>query len=475
MGPVILTGAGVTVEDVAAAARDRAPVELTAETRARLAVDREALDRLALRGEAVYGLTRALGAKSGVTVTREDLDGFQARVVRGRQAAVGPPLRAELVRATLFARAAGLAAGGSGITPRVADALLELLAEDDVPHVPGIGSVGASDLVVLACAMAPLVDRVPLTGKDGLALISANSLSVGWGALAVWDGERLLAAATAAAALSLEGFAGNLDPLDERAQRARPLPGQAAEASRLLDLMRGSPLTTRGAARTLQDPLSLRCIVPVHAVVRSALAGARAVIEIELNAAADNPLVVAADDVAIGTANFHAGALALAFDSLAIALHGHVSLCAARVARLLDERSSGLPRALSARGSDRAGLVALQKTLAALVARVRALAAPASLDVTAIAEGVEDHASHAPLAVEQAHDAIDLCRLAVAIELVVAAQAVDLRAADGIGAGTAALHSAVREIVPHMDDDRPPGPDVDAIAAALAGGTLRVP
>ena len=265
MGPVILTGAGVTVEDVAAAARDRAPVELTAETRARLAVDREALDRLALRGEAVYGLTRALGAKSGVTVTREDLDGFQARVVRGRQAAVGPPLRAELVRATLFARAAGLAAGGSGITPRVADALLELLAEDDVPHVPGIGSVGASDLVVLACAMAPLVDRVPLTGKDGLALISANSLSVGWGALAVGDGERLLAAATAAAALSLEGFAGNLDPLDERAQRARPLPGQAAEASRLLDLMRGSPLTTRGAARTLQDPLSLRCIVPVHA------------------------------------------------------------------------------------------------------------------------------------------------------------------------------------------------------------------
>ena len=109
------------------------------------------------------------------------------------------------------------------------------------------------------------------------------------------------------------------------------------------------------------------------------------------------------------------------------------------------------------------------------MARVRALAAPVTLDVTAIADGVEDHASHAPLAVEQAHDAIDLCRLAVAIELVVAAQAVDLRAADGLGAGTAALHSAVREIVPHMDDDRPPGPDVDAIAAALAGGTLRVP
>ena len=470
---VNLEGAGVTVDDVVAVAREHAPVQLAGAARTLLERDRQALDRLAARGEAVYGLTRALGAKSGVTVPGDDLAAFQVRVVRGRQAAVGPPLRDEIVRATLFARAAALAAGGSGISPHVLDALLELLAVAEIPRVPSIGSVGASDLVVLAHAVAPLLDGVALAPKDGLTLISANSLSIGWGALAIADGERLLAAASAAAALSMEGFGATLDPLDERAQRARPLPGQAEEAARLRGLLRGSPLEA-GAARNLQDPLSLRCVVPVHAVARTSLANARAIVQIELNAAADNPLVVAADGVAIGTANFHAGALALAFDSLAIALHGLASLAAARVARLLDERSSGLPRGLSPRGADRAGLVALQKPLAALVARVRALATPASLDVIAISEGVEDHASHAPLAVEQAHEAIALCRLAVAIELVVAAQAVDLRGASGLGAGTARVHAEVRSLVPALDDDRACGPDVDAVAAALADGSLGV-
>jgi histidine ammonia-lyase len=373
-----------------------------------------------------------------------------------------------VVRALLTARAAGLAVGGSGVSPAAAEALVALLAEAP-PVVPSLGSVGMSDLTVVAHAVAPLLDRVALRGKDGLALISGNALATGRGALVVHDARVLLGWVDAAAALALEAFAGNLAPLDPRAQAARPAAGQAAAAARLRALLDGSTLAGAGVAR-LQDPVSFRCLAPVHGAASAALEAAAAAVETELNGAGDNPLVLADDDEVLHVGNFHAAGLTLAFDALGLALHGVASLAAGRVAHLLDARASGLPRGLTPLGADRAGLFPLAKTVAGLVATTRQLAAPTTLEATALSEGVEDHGSFAPLAVDRVADLLDRLRYVAACELVVAAQGHDLRGGGPerrLGEGTARAYATVRALVPALEDDRPLGPEVEALAARL--------
>jgi histidine ammonia-lyase len=347
----------------------------------------------------------------------------------------------------------------------VAEALVALLREEP-PPVPSVGSIGATDLTLVAHAVAPLLGRLSLGPKEGLALISGNALSTGWGALAVRDARVVLGWAEAAAALSLEGYAGNLAPLDARAQTARPASGQAEAARRLRLGLTGSLLEGAPPAR-LQDPLSFRCLTPVLGAAGAALEGALAAVEVELNSAGDNPLVLAADEEVLHVGNAHAAGLTLAFDGLGLALHGVASMTAGRVAHLLDARSSGLPRALTPRGGDRAGLVPVQKTVASLVATIRHLATATTLDATALSEGIEDHASFAPLAVEHVASVVDHLRAVVACELVVAAQAHDLRGTGGLGVGTTRTYAVVREHVAALDDDRPLGGDIEGLAARL--------
>ncbi len=460
---VVLEGHGLHVDDVVAVARHGATLRFGEEGRSRILASHRALARALGRGVPVYGATRALGAKSGVTV--DEVAPFQTRIVRGRSVALGAALPKEVVRALLTARAAGLAVGGSGVSPAAADALVGLLAADP-PPVPSVGSVGATDLTVVAHAVAPVLDLVALGPKDGLALISGNALSTGWGALVVHDARVLLGWAEAAAALSVEGYAANLAPLDERAQAARPAAGQADAAARLRTLLAGTSLADAPPQR-LQDALSFRCLSPVLGAARAALDAAITAVEVELNGAGDNPLVLADDEEVLHVGNAHAAGLSLAFDALGLALHGVASLAAGRVAHLLDTRSSGLPRGLTPRGGDRAGLVPVQKTVAALVAGVAHLAMPTPLAATALSEGVEDHASFAPLAVEHLADMLERLRALVACELVVAAQAHDLRGTGGLGVGTARAYAVVREHVPTLDDDRPLGAEIEGLAARL--------
>ena len=463
MNAVVLEGQALGVGDVVAVARHGAQLVLGDRGRARIEASHRALGRVLERGVPVYGATRALGAKSGVAV--EDVGSFQGRIVRGRAVALGPSLPPDVVRALLTARAAGLAVGGPGVAAAVAEALVALLAEDPLP-VPSVGSVGATDLTVVAHAVAPLLDRVTLGAKDGLALISGNALSTGWGALVAHDAGVVLGWAEAAAALSLEGFSGNPAPLDARASAARPAAGQREAAARLRALLAGSTLEGAPPAR-LQDPLSFRCLAPVLGAAGAALDAAVAAVEVELNGAGDNPLVLPEDDEVLHVGNAHAAGLTLAFDGLGLALHGVASLAVGRVTHLLDARSSGLPRALTPRGGDRAGLVPVQKTMAALVGAIRHLATPTPLGATALSEGIEDHASFAPLAVEHVADLLDRLRAVVACELLVAAQAHDLRGTGTLGAGSARAYATTRAHAATLDDDRPLGAELEALAARL--------
>ncbi len=448
-------------------ARDGAPVELGDEARARLSAGRAALDAAIAAGTPVYGATRGLGSRSGEATPPDPAR--EHVVIRARAASVGPPLPDDVVRAALCARLAGLAAGGAGVAPATAEALAGLLADGAAPRVPGIGSVGMSDLVLLAHAALPLVDGPALAPKDGLALVATNAVAAGWGALLVHDADAVLRRADQTAALSLEAYRAGLSPLDPRVAAARPAAGQVEAAERLRALLAGSALEQPGSARRLQDPLSFRCVSPVHGCALAALATARAAVEVELAAASDNPLVVAADGEVLPNGNFHAGALALAVSGLALALHGVAAAAAARVTHHLDDRSSDLPRCLSTAVGSPAGLAPLQKSASALVLEIRRLAAPVTLDATDAAHGVEDLTAPALQAIADAATIVERLRLVLAVELVCAAQAIDLRGTAGdLGAGTADVYRLVRRHVEPLGDERPTGPDVDRLAAALA-------
>jgi histidine ammonia-lyase len=494
---IILTGTGVTIGDVVRAARAAAPVELGPAARTRVAAARAIVDRLAQSATPVYGVNSALGANTGSPISQDDLASYQERAVQARAVGVGPRVATDVVRAMLFARASGMAVGGSGVSPAVLDAVVALLNAGVHPVVPSLGSIGAADLAPLSHLFLPLLGQgfaeyrgeilpgaeararaglspVRLAAKDGVALISANAATVGHAALVLRDCADALDALNAAAALSFEGFRANLSPLDPRVQAAHPAPGQREIAARLAGLLAGSALWQAGAARRVQDPLSLRCVSQVHGMALAALRTACDHVELELNSAAESPLVIADAGAMLSNGNFHVAGLTVAFDTLGIAMAHTAMLCVQRCQKLFSPALSGLPLQLTARGPEHSGFATVQKTLVALYGAIRHLANPASLDGVPVSEMVEDHATMAPQTVAKAGAMVPHLRMLAAAELLAAAQAVDLRpiAPEALGEGTRRAHDVVRAHVPTLDGDRTLGPDIEAVSAAIEAGAL---
>src|SRR6266851_3218801 len=461
---ITLTGETLTLDEVVAVARSDRRARLDPATAGRVAASRAVVDRVLAEGEPVYGLTTGLGANLGVQLDAADLLAFQTRILVGRAVAVGPLLPREIVRAALLLRANGLARGGAGTSLGVIEGLLSLLNGGIHPRVPALGSIGAADLTPMAHLALPLVGAgeaevggeimpggealrraglqpLNLAPKDGLALINSNALSV-------------------------EGLRANPGPLLPEVSAARPAPGQEAAAATLRRFLAGSALWQKGAARAVQDPLSFRCVAPVHGAALAALAFIRDAIDPELNAAADTPLVLAEGGRILSTGNFHTGALALAADTLALALVPVADLVVGRAMKLMLPKASGLAKFLTPIGGNRAGFAPVQKTLAALRAECRHCANPASLDFTPVANGVEDHSPQTPLTLRKAGELCQSLRRLLAIELMVAAQAIDLRdPTPRLGPALAAAHAAIRARIPRLDDDRSLGDEIERLAA----------
>jgi histidine ammonia-lyase len=494
---LILTGNDLTAEAVRAVARFGRAVRLAPDAVRRMARSRAVVLAAIAENRPVYGLTTGLGARVDHRLPADALTlaEFSRLTVLGRANAVGPPLPQDAVRATLVVRANQMALGGSGADPQVAQALVALLNAGVHPEIPAIGSIGAADLCHMAHVGLTLMGegRAELAGvalpaaealrragleplrlgpKDGLAICSANAATAGRAALALLDGEDIRLLAQAAAALAYEGFQANTSPLDPRVQAARPAPGQREAAGELLRLLEGGTLCEPGRARRLQDPLSFRCVAQVHGALGHALRFASPALAAELNGAGDNPLVLVEDDEILSTGNFQTTALALALDTVALAMAQTGTLSAARGQRMLSERLTDLPANLTPRGPTASGFAPLTKTGQALAGEIRLLANPASIDPRAGAEGVEDDSSNAPLAVRKLADIVERMRLTLAIEMIEAAQAVELRRPARLGHGGALVYEAVRNLVAPLDEDRPFGVEVERLAAALAGGAL---
>ena len=494
---IVLEGQGVTLADVMRVARDGALVALDPTARERIRKTRETVDRLARSDEAIYGLTTALGANTGRAIPAGELAAYQEHAVRARAVGVGPRLATDAVRSMMFARLSGMAVGGSGVSLAVFDALLAMLNAAVHPVVPGKGSIGVADLAPLSHMALPLLAEgtaeyrgeilpaaealsraglapVALAAKDGLALISSNAASVGCAALALHDATAALDALNVAATLAFEGFRANLSPLDPRVQAARPAPGQREVAARLIALLEGSALWSRGAARRVQDPVSFRCVTQVHGAAFAIAASAGEQIELELNSAADSPLVLPESGEMLSNGNFHVPGLALAFDGLGIGLTQAAAISVERCLKLLSPAFSDLPLQLTRHGPTHSGFATVQKTLTALYNEIRHAANPASLDFLPVSEAVEDHAPMTPHAIAKSVAIGERLRYLAAIELLTAAQAIDLRGVDPdtLGRGAKAAYDAVRKAVPTLDADRPIGPDIEAIERLVAAGAV---
>jgi histidine ammonia-lyase len=495
-GRVLITGRDLAPATLAAVARDRAIVEVDSAARERIERSAAVVRRAAQAQTPVYGVTTGLGSRVVERVDGEEAAWFSLRTLRGRAMAVGEPLATELSRAAVAVRLNGLCAGGSGAGVAIADGLAALLNARVHPCIPRSGSIGAADLCLLAHVGLTLIgegeaeldgERLPsavaleraglapvcLGPKDGLAICSSSAVSVGTAALALVDAEACLRLAQISAALSMEGFRANLSPLDPRVAAARPAPGQAWAAGGLGALLAGGTLAGPEVVRRLQDPLSFRCTSQIHGSLRAALDLLAAALVPELDGAADNPLVLADEDEILSNGNFHVPALAMALDATAIALAQVAATVGERPARLNTGRLSGLAPNLTRSGPTSSGMAPLTKTAQALTIEIRHLAAPFAVLPTIGADGVEDDSTSAAQAALRVRDQLERMRLLVAVELVVAAEAVELAAPERLGAGTGAAYRCVREFVTKLEDDRPLGRDVERLAnEALAGGEL---
>jgi histidine ammonia-lyase len=475
---VRIDGQSLTLDDVLRVARGRELVELAPAALGRMRVARATAEAAFARGDRVYGLTTAVGVLKRVAVegTDGEVAAFNRRLLNSHRVAQGPLAPQDVVRAMLLRLAHGLAAGTTVARPALAERLVRALNEGAQPRVHMLGSIGVADLGPNAdLASEIFAEGEALASGEGLALINNNSFSTALACLGLADAVRLRDAAEAAGALSLEAFAANLTILHEAVARVRPYRGLAAALARLRSLLEGSYLWQPGAARELQDPLTFRGLPQIQGAFRDALDFALGQLQMELNASQTNPLVLPEEDRVISVANYEILPLAAALDFVRIALAPALTSSVERVIKLLETPWSGLTTGLGAvPGSTDSALSIFAIADEALVAEARLLAQPVSFELvsTAGAEGIEDRTTMAPLAARRLRDMVDLGERALGIELLVAAQATDLRGAHPLGAGTTRVLALVRERVPFMGDGDLVPTDLEPLRELVRSGRL---
>ena len=494
----VAIGEALTLADVAAVAAG-ADVTFPTSARRRVAAARTVVDDAVASGDVVYGVTTGFGALANVRVDPTKASDLQHGIVRSHATAVGRPLPRDEARAMLLLRAHVLALGHSGVRPELVDLMVAMLNADVIPVVPEQGSLGASgDLAPLANLALPLIGAgqvltetgaepapkaferaglapVQLDAKEGLALVNGTQGMLAIGALAAERLSLLAGTADVIAAMTIEAALGTDAPFDYRLQRLRPHPGQAVSASNLRLLLEGSPILAshRDSEHLVQDAYSLRCAPQVHGAARDVLTFARGVLEVELNAVSDNPIVLSDDGDIVSGGNFHGQPVAVAMDSLALATVGLASISERRLYRLLDPAlSNGLPAFLVPESGLNSGFMLVQYTAASLVSESKSLAHPASVDSIPSSAGQEDHVSMGMTAARHAREVVANAETVVALEALGAAQALDLRAPLEPGPATLAVRHALRAAVPFYDADREFGPDIEAAVNLVRAGEL---
>jgi histidine ammonia-lyase len=505
-----LDGTSLTFDQVLAVAYGQpgAPqVVLDASAAAKVQRAARAVQTLLSRGEIAYGITTGFGAFKDRIIPPDQVAQLQHNILVSHAVGVGQPFDLPTTRAIMLIRANTLARGHSGLRLETLQALLDLLNAGVHPLIPEKGSLGASgDLAPLAHMALPLIGAgtalyrgatlpgaealaraglrpVTLAAKEGLALTNGTAVMCALGVLQTTRAERLSQTADIAGCLSLEALNGTPLAFDPRIHALRPFPRQQECAAYLRGLLAGSAFTREPTSTNVQDAYTLRCLPQVHGAVRDAVAYARWVFEIELNAVTDNPLLFVDEQSGaievLSGGNFHGEPLAIALDYLAIALGDLGNMAERRIMRLTDECSNKhvLPAFLTAEGGLNSGFMILQYTAAALATENKVLAHPASVDTIPTSANVEDHVSMGATAALKLRSLLDNVERILAIELMSAAQGIDFRrqALDPqarLGQGTRGVYALLRQRVPFIAADTYLADYLEAIRQLVASGQV---
>lgn len=450
------------------------------------------------KGHAIYGVNTGFGLLSNVRVSDAELGQLQVNLLRSHAVGTGSPLDDRSVRAMLLLRANTLAQGFSGVRPLVIEQILDLLNADVLPVIPEQGSVGASgDLAPLAHLALVLIGEgrarykgkemsggealrrarlkpIILGPKEGLALINGTQFMAALGALALLDAEHLVDLADHAGALSLEAFRGTPIAFSPEIHRVRPHPGQAESAKRVRKALsaggKSSIARSHENCGKVQDPYSFRCIPQVHGASRDVFAFVRGVLEREINSVTDNPLVFAKERKILSGGNFHGQILAIALDALAIAVAELASISEERIAKLVNPAISDLPAFLTRKSGLNSGFMIIQVAAASLVSENKTLCHPASVDSIPTSADKEDHVSMGAWAARKAHLVLRNSRRVLAMELLSAAQGIDLLRPLQSTPPLEELHRKIRAYSSEVRSDRDLSDDLRRMEIAIQEG-----
>jgi histidine ammonia-lyase len=494
---VVVDGRTLTLEAVERVAFG-ARCALAPLARRRVSASRRAVERAVRGGRLVYGVNTGFGQLADVRIPADQLAELQVNLIRSHSAGTGAPLDERVVRAVLALRANCLARGHSGLRLETLERMLAMLAAGIVPVVPEQGSVGASgDLAPLAHVALALIGEgevlfrgktipardawkrarlapVTLAAKEGIALINGTQVMTAIGGLALLRAERLAVAADVIGAMTLEALSGSHRAFDKRIHDARPQRGQRDAAANLRRILADSPIERAHAdCGRVQDAYSLRCMPQVHGAARDTFRFVRDILTIEINSSTDNPMVFATPGDLVSGGNFHGQPVAVALDHLAVATCSLAGISERRIERLLNPMLSGLPPFLAPEAGLNSGFMMAHVTAAALTSENKVLAHPASVDTIPTSAGKEDHVSMGVHAARKASQIVENTVTVLGIELLAAAQALDLLAPLVPGRGALAAHRFFRGVVLGMKRDRALAPDIAAARGLVVDARLR--
>lgn len=486
-----LTGNSLTIEDIEAVARRGEKVELHPDALEKMRVCRAFIEDRIAAGEIMYGVNTGIGEFSEVVLSDDQIQDFQRYLIYNHAAGIGEPAPVDHVRTAMLLRANVQANGYSGCRPEITGTLIAMLNRGVTPVVCEKGSVGACGDLAPMSQIALLMmgegeafyegQRFPgkvaleragipvpgLMARDGLATINGSNLLTGIGALSIYDAERWLKQAEIAAAMSLEALKANMKPYDARLHQLRGFRGAVTSAANLRKVMEGSDLVSGKEKVKVQDAYSMRSTPQVLGAVRDQLRWTREQIEIEANGVGDNPIFLPEDGTVLTGANFQGTPVSLPLDTLGGAITMACVISERRMNRLTNPAlSSGLPPFLTKGAGMFSGLMLSQYTADALIVEQKILSTPAFIQSIPAAADQEDFVSMGMNSSLKTRQILELANGVLGIELMAAAQALDLRSYTP-GRGTRAAHAAVRKHVEYLDVDRPLHRDHNAMADAV--------
>lgn len=488
---VVLTGDCLTLEQVSGICYGFATVEIAEKSMQRVKDSRNSVDEIVSNKKIIYGITTGFGKFSDVMIAEKDVNQLQLNLIRSHACGVGEPFPEVVSRAMILLRLNALLKGFSGVRVEIIQQLQMLLNKRIHPVVPQQGSLGASgDLAPLSHLALVLIGEgqvyfeghiyetdqlynelqiqpISLQAKEGLALINGTQAMTAQGVINWLESMRLFYQSEVVASMTLEGLEGIIDAFHPAIHEARGYAQQTEVAARICELLKGSQLITNQGEKRVQDAYSLRCIPQVHGATLQALDYVKEKLEIEINAATDNPLIFDEGQMVISGGNFHGQPIAFAMDFMKIAMAELANISERRIERLVNPGLNDLPPFLSPQPGLQSGAMILQYAAASLVSENKTLAHPASVDSIPSSANQEDHVSMGTIAARHAYMIIQNVRRVLAIECICALQAVQYRGIEKMAPSTSAFYKEARKIVPPIDSDRIFSKDIEAMASWL--------